>query len=538
MLRTKNLITLNFTLALLASVHLYASTAQVRSGTSLCNQETTFLNARLATIKANLASILGTQLTDAQVPRIALCASGGGYRAMVATLGWLEGESLTTQKNSPRGFLSTVASWFGVSSSTPSVPNNGSIESESLNLRDVCTHFAALSGSTWALSGLEYSRMTPTDYVTHITPQISTSIFQNINMQDLAAQILKKENAGQPVSFIDIYGIILAQKLLSNLGDATPSSIDLAAYVNMATSMNKPLPIQTSLIANDATNYHWVEYSPYEIGSTDLQAFIPTTAFGKKFNNGTSQDATSPESLGFCMGTWGSAMSVDPNDFLRLVIDPYEQSITPQYLQQTYGSVVASAASLFERLQNDVVQDLAGDSIMQSRISPASIFNFVAGLPNTQFNTQATLTLVDGGIDCNLPVFPLLRPERAIDIIIILDASAGTFGQELHNAQTHAQKWGYPFPAIDYTKINQPCSVHWDQNNAAAPIVIYMPLIQNSGYQNNWDPWSADFTNTENFTYTPAQTAQLSGLTSYNMSQNMPLIINTIKQWVALKQQA
>lgn len=527
----------------------YASPkAYVRTSSDLCPQEKDFLIQRLPRIKDSLQTALNMQLNDNQVPRIALCASGGGFRAMVATLGWLQGDAVqvkgtqsTNNKKSLRGLseylLATLSSWFGWEANE-FTPNTLPLESEPLNLRDLCTHFSSLSGSTWALAGLTYSHMTPAHYLAHITPKIAQGKFDNLNMEDLVVEILKKERSGQPVSFIDIYGIIIAQKLLADLGDGQPSSIDLDTYSTAALAMQNPLPIQTSVIGNDDSNYHWVEFTPYEVGCSYLEAFVPTWAYGRTFNAGISTNFAPAQSLGFCMGTWGSAMAIDMKDFFNLVIDPELGTINASNLEAKFGSLTASGATLLTKIEQEAHKrnaNIKADPLLDKRISPAQVFNWVHSLKNTPLHTDKLLTLIDGGIDCNLPVQPLLRPERAVDIIIILDASAGIFGSELHNAQAHAQKWGYPFPAIDYTTINQPCSVHWDRSNAQAPIVIYMPLIKNSNYNNGWDPYGADFTSTYNFTYSVQQTALLGGLTSYNMAQSMPLILDTITQWIATK---
>jgi len=531
------------TLTVISSILINASNpyagqqAQVRASSALCDQEQSFCAARLLNVKQSLEQALGTQLTDNQVPQIALCASGGGFRAMVATLGWLEGSVANVpSKRVPfaSSLMQHIYQWFGWSdTSTPSAPVQLAPNGE---IRNLCTYFATLSGSTWALAGLDYSQMSASQYLVNIEQKINTSFYTNFNMEDLVIELKKKEQYNQPISFIDIYGIVLAQKLLANLGTNTPSAIDIASYANDANTTAQPLAIQTSIIGNDGDDYQWIEYTPYEVGSAYLNAFIPTWAFGRKFNNGSSVDFAPPQSLGFCMGTWGSAMSLDAQDFFRLVIDPDLGTISAANLEAKFGSIVASGASILSDIEQKFKQASAvhkDDPIADARISPSQVFNWTLGMANAPMGTDQTLTLVDGGIDCNLPVFPLLR--RGVDIIIILDASAGTFGAELHNAQQHAQKWGYPFPAIDYTTINQPCSVHWDKSNVNAPIVIYMPLIKSANYNNGWDPWAADFTSTYNFTYTPAQTQLLSGLTSYNMAQSMPKILSTIQQWVATR---
>lgn len=80
------------------------------------------------------------------------------------------------------------------------------------------------------------------------------------------------------------------------------------------------------------------------------------------------------------------------------------------------------------------------DGIMEGRdsdlvkvhpIAPASIPNFVLGLqsklpptaPESIFSSSH-IQLMDAGMSNNLPIYPLLRPGRAVDILIAFDASA------------------------------------------------------------------------------------------------------------------
>lgn len=535
-----------------AAIQSYTSQqASIRIGTSLCDQENIFISERTPLIKQSLETMLGMQLADNQVPRIALCMSGGGFRAMVWTLGALDGAAIPLQSNTKRsifdyvhtnisqlyaGITNTIEQWLGWQNQTTILPTNDEFAATTLNLINCCTHSACLSGSTWAIAGMEYSRLTPKDYLNQISLRISQDILTNFSMEDLVLELLNKTHQNQPISFIDIYGILLAQKLLSNLGNINPSGIDLGAYAQMASATDTPLPIQTSVIGNEEmTDYQWVEFTPFEVGSSYLQAFVPTWAFGRNFVQGQSTDFAPPQSLGFCMGTWGSAMSIDSKDFFNLLIEPNLGTFSTEFLESQFGKIVAENTGFLSILEQQFSQTsiATNNDILEKRISPSQVFNWAFGINNAPLNTDPTLTLIDGGISCNIPVPPLLRPERSIDIIIILDASAGTLGSELQKAQAYAQKNNLPFPSINYDIINQPCSVHQDTSNPEAPIVIYMPLVGNAGYNNGWDPWAADFTSTYNFVYSADDTELLSGLARYNMSQSMQTIINTIQQWIS-----
>jgi cytosolic phospholipase A2 len=71
------------------------------------------------------------------------------------------------------------------------------------------------------------------------------------------------------------------------------------------------------------------------------------------------------------------------------------------------------------------------DLVKVHPINPASVPNYVLGMkgllpstcPESIFKT-ARLQLMDAGMSNNLPIYPLLRPGRNVDIVIAFDASA------------------------------------------------------------------------------------------------------------------
>lgn len=100
--------------------HLYHDkVAHVRVGSELCSEEMQFNEVRQRVVRAALAKLTGIDLEPLpadHTPRIQICASGGGYRAMIATLGALIGL-------------------------------------EECGVLDTVTSIAGLSGSTWAMAG-------------------------------------------------------------------------------------------------------------------------------------------------------------------------------------------------------------------------------------------------------------------------------------------------------------------------------------------------------------------------------------------------
>ena len=80
---------------------------------------------------------------------------------------------------------------------------------------------------------------------------------------------------------------------------------------------------------------------------------------------------------------------------------------------------------------NMMLEDKNEDLIKIHPIDPATIPNFVHGMegqlpstcPDSVFKTDH-LQLMDAGMSNNLPIYPLLRPGRDVDVLIAFDASA------------------------------------------------------------------------------------------------------------------
>jgi hypothetical protein len=89
--------------------------AEVRREETLCEEEQAFLLKRKEKCREALQLFLNRQLEPEHVPTIAFCASGGGYRAMISTAGFLRA-------------------------------------AEEIGLYQTCCYFSAISGSAWFMA--------------------------------------------------------------------------------------------------------------------------------------------------------------------------------------------------------------------------------------------------------------------------------------------------------------------------------------------------------------------------------------------------
>ena len=402
-----------------------------------------------------------------------------------------------------------------------------------LNTITYCT--TLYTGSSWALAGSYSVAVSIDEYLNQLAQNIRYSPFERVNITRIIDVLTHKHEIGEPVSLIDIYGELAAQKIV--LSDDTQTT--LVAQSALISPTATPFPLYSALVGNETPEYEWVEFSPYEIRCNYLKSPILAWALGRKFNNGTSQDFSKPQTLGFFLGLWASGMCLNAQEFFAF-IQPYLAQAESyveheaEAIEISVQSAIGSLINAFKRSESQSWQEM----LLDRRLSPATVFNWTMNMPNMPFEDVPQVSLVDAGIDFGLPTPPLLEAERNVNIIIIFDSSESlVFGSELQNLTLMQTRTIFHFhQSTTLASINL-YFVHWN-NDIATPIVIYLPLIKNSSYENGWDPESVSFTQTDNFEYTLDQTQLLCGLTRTNMQQIQPMIIETIRQWIEVKRRA
>ncbi|KZF23407.1 FabD/lysophospholipase-like protein [Xylona heveae TC161] len=402
--------------------------SSVRVSGELCDEETDYLVARGKHTKKALAKYLDLPENDIHpddVPRIAICGSGGGLRALVAGTG---------------SFLSAQDS----------------------GLFDCVTYTAGVSGSCW-LQTLYFSSLGKRDHaklINHLKARLGVHIAFPPAALDLLTSaptnkflltgLIEKLRSNPEADFglVDIYGLLLAARLLVPRGELDVQSGDLkisnqrgflsdgANPMPIYSAVRHEIPIEEEIdkgredhvstessreqareIAKRESWFQWFEFTPYELWCEELGAGIPTWAIGRRYRNGEEiprETGTAiPEiKVPQLMGIWGSAFCAS--------LAHYYKEIRP---------VVAGLAG-FGGI-DQLIEGRNEDLIKVHPIDPAMIPNYGLGmkmqLPSTcpeSIFTSDYLQLMDAGMSNNLPIYPLLRPGRNVDIIIAFDASA------------------------------------------------------------------------------------------------------------------
>lgn len=465
----------------------YNDVAQIRytETDDICSEEKKYVSSRLPVVKKSLEKLLNVSLEEDKVPKIGLVFSGGGFRAMITTLGFLCGAQHT-------------------------------------GLLDSSLYCVGLSGSTWALAPWVASGKPLNDFTHELTNKLTDGV-DHINdpyeLSELLQIFITKLLCKQFISTMDIYGGVIANTLLKGFVK-NPMLIKLSDSHAGIKDGQLPMPIYTAIQSN-LDPYEWMEFTPFEVGSSFFKSYIPTWAYGRKFKNGVSTNHSPEQSLGYFMGVFGSAFEVNLKDIVRMTADNLS------YYGHQLPEILAKALKKCLQL---ILASFIGDM----RLFPSMLSNFTYLYESSPIPSDKTISLVDAGIDFNLPFPPLLRQARNIDIIIVYDASANVAGAaDLRSAELYAHRKGLKFPPINYDAVDKThVSVFKDVDDPNTPVIVYFPRIKNTNYSPTFDPDHCvefDYCNTFNFTYKPEEAKLLCGFAEFTIKEHAAVVKQVIE---------
>lgn len=461
----------------------------LRFSVALCDREKEFRHTRRDRVMLGIKKLLDMEKprylpsSPEEVPVIAIAGSGGGFRAMV-------------------GFSGVMKALF---------------ESGVL---DCATYVAGLSGSTWYMSTLyshpDFPNKGPKEINKELMNRVSSNPLRLLLPQHITNYIQAlwaKKATGQPVTFTDVFGMLIGETLIPARMDTRLS--DIQDKIDQAQS---PLPLFTCLhVKPDVSELmfaDWVEFSPYEIGMAKYGTFMTPDLFGSKFFMGTVVKKYEENPLHFLMGVWGSAFSILFNRVLGVkdtaggcTMEEELEQIKPQHIvgedsldnddePRKVGSENQEAEEEFNRtaqagwVQRMFTSLFSDSALFNTREGRAGkVHNFMLGLNlstsivySSQYTCEAPtpeeevdavtdpdefdrinepldvkskkIHVVDSGLTYNLPYPLILRPQRGVDLIISFDFSARPSDssppfKELLLAEKWARMNKLPFPKID-----------------------------------------------------------------------------------------
>lgn len=461
--------------------------ASLRLSSSISEEEKELINKRLEVCSNNLSKRLNLQLTTKTTPRIAICSSGGSFRATLSSYGIHKGLA-------------------------------------KIGLLDSCLYSAGISGATWFMFPWLWRGKNIYEYESLLVDQLTTDLKHTLlNTNQITLALAKKRSFGQPISLVDVAGACLGIKFFSQMSIA-----GLSCYMSDIKFKLKdgsyPFPIGSAIMPTHDKEFEWFEFTPIEIGCEKFNSYVPTWAFGRKFENGHSLDFSPEQTLSYMLAIFGSAYEANLYDLNRLLNEL--RDVQPQK-EDKFNKF----KSYILKHLNFAKEKIASSTFGDIRISPAKINNFLYKLYNPYNNElydRNFINLIDAGISINIPFQPLLRKERNIDIIIVCDASL-FIKNELSRSIAYAKKENLNFPKINICDLDEVTRkddnsilIFKDEENPDAPTLIYVPIIPDTQI-------AKKHFGTFKTRYTPEESKRLISIAEEKILQNENQILQVIK---------
>ncbi|TSN30254.1 Cytosolic phospholipase A2 [Bagarius yarrelli] len=502
---------------------------------TLCDKEKLYRQRRRERVMLGIKKLLDMEKprflpsSPQEVPVIAVIGSGGGFRAMV-------------------GFSGVMKALY---------------ESGVL---DCTTYIAGLSGSTWYMSTLyshsEFPKKGPEQINQELMKRVNSNPLRLLLPQHITNYIQAlwtKKSSGQPVTFADIFGMLIGETLIPDRMHSKLS--EMQEKINEAQS---PLPLFTCLhVKPDVSELmfaDWVEFSPYEIGMSKYGTFMTPDLFGSKFFMGTVVKKYEENPLHFLME------HIKPE---HIVGDDSQDNEFPHKvdMQNDYQH---TQASWMQRMLTSLFGDSALFNTREGRAG--KVHNFMLGLNLNAFSSFSDILtpncpedevdavtdpnefdriyepldvkskkihVVDSGLTFNLPYPLILRPQRGVDLIISFDFSARPSDssppfKELLLAEKWARMNKLSFPRIDPKVFDR---------EGMKECYVFKPRVLR---ETELDREYADFDifddpetpySTYNFQYSNKAFTQLHDLMEFNTLNNIEVIKEAIKESIMYRKE-
>ena len=459
-------------------------------GPFFSEKEEAFVKERRKKVLEQLKTVFPEECSTIQEPEnapvIAVVGSGGGYRAMISTTGFLRGL-------------------------------------EAIKILDTTTYCAGLSGSTWCIAPWIIKDKPLTEFSHQLRENVRECFeLKLLDPKPVISYLLtiKKKDLRKP-TLCDGWGTALASIFFKEDGPTAEKNPPGTNYtlLSVAEKINPekyPLPLFTAIFSKSHP-YEWMEFTPFSIGSSYINTHLKAQNLGYHFLNGEIILRPAQTSLSYLLGLFGSAYAFEYNKVLDFIIDKIESNLSEkakkqfssifEYIKKPLTTLAATSKPVIKTSQNITTAlyekvwgknnslpserpeahlgEIPVNVEEKYRMSPPILPNFTRGLSPEFFKDDYFYTLVDAGLDFNIPFPPLL--ERKIDLYIVFDASSNTALLDTKNnamvgAADYAKRKNYPFPSIEKLKdadsnpIEKRVIVLNDDNHNC-PTIIYIPNL-------------------------------------------------------------
>ncbi|ORZ25468.1 acyl transferase/acyl hydrolase/lysophospholipase [Absidia repens] len=431
--------------------------ASVRFGPGLAQEEQDFLRKRMEYQRIAFASFIGVDPLDVEIediPIISVASSGGGYRAMLGLTGYLKAMKDSGALDCVTYIAAISGSCWALSLYYSVLTNcDPDILIDHLKLR-VGTHIgnvshvlslaaASTQNATLLLQGIgqRYLQQSSVSLVDLFGSLIGATLYTRTTVkayndpdnddEDIPKEeiLLAKKDmklSSQRQFFSDgsqpmpIYCVV-RQDLEDKFQDKLEKAQDEANNKELTPEQLKELVKNTAATENKADGgddddgshmYQWFEFTAYEFGSDEVDAWIPMWAFGRKFSNGVNTERLPEQRLDSLLGMFGSA-------FAASVVHFY---------QEIRSFLPTSSLHMADETIGRYQKSLSIYHPISPAVYPNPFYTFAEKKPSDDqhrdlFTSEPFYSLMDAGMDNNIPFYPLISQRKA-DIILAVDLSA------------------------------------------------------------------------------------------------------------------
>ncbi|KAF4970548.1 hypothetical protein FSARC_2457 [Fusarium sarcochroum] len=334
--------------------------------------------------------------------------------------------------------------------------------------------------------------------------------------------------------------------------------------------------------------FQYFEITPLEIGSPDLNRYIPAWSWGRTFISGYSVDRRPEQSFSLLLGQCTSApagpltecikallVSIPKDTIMARIVSRFNKVLQSKQFEGLWGNPIRAGhdPNPFYGLDRPVgarehtsehsmyisrVSNLSHNHQIKASTGERSMSEVSPAAPSSSFppwEAQGRVRLMDSGMSNNLPNHVLARPERGVDVFISFDASSdihtGAAVQRLHHfaadfdIELREVTWDFhkprtnpalalettpnASPVVEARYINHYARVFRGTRRGGQEIyIVYCPLLPN-GVNPDFNPSTAAFSTSTNLMWTPDQVKSVLTTAEANASK---YAIDTIRRVV------
>ncbi|XP_042613173.1 cytosolic phospholipase A2 gamma-like [Cyprinus carpio] len=447
---------------------------EVRIAHSLHMNEEEFVARRRETVFQSMQK-LKIHCSKDEVPNIALLGSGGGQRAMVGLLGSL-------------------------------------VQLDKAGLLDCVLYLSGVSGSTWCMASLYKEPDWSTKLETVKDQIIERLSGPGVSWGDAFAK-LKKYHKKDFFSLTDVWAAIAITTYVKEIDELT--------LTDQWDHLSKdPFPIYTVIDKQckkekEKGGDPWFEISPLEAGYSLTGAFVETSSFGSKFENGSKKKPQDEMDMLYLQEPKAPPaykcyqVLIDLVEVNLAVLNGKDPSALVQTIKTTLEELGGGKNHLIIPGEKSTLAEKQAAKFDVKKFTEHILclsickcmtqwiwgrnYNFLHKMKNETVPPgllkSETRDYIDAGLLLNSPYFSVLREERDIDLIISLDFSEGDPFMTVKKTQKLCEELNTPFPEVILReKAKNPKDFYVFKGKNAAT-VIHMPLFNVVNCGDNIEAW-------------------------------------------------